>query len=321
MKILIFIALFIYTSFALADMSHFNFSSSYTGTRDHFMLRSFGMSWDKNRRYSGWEYPNEDTRAYDYGLSTTINNGSALSSKFQASRIMVNFGRKWSKSLSTKIFSGVHELKNKSSNQKHVTVPVKLEQTFKVKEWLFSSISLVKDWNYQDLQLSSAVDNFTKKSTVHHHFLITPTERVRLSLRGRNSKYSDTNKSYTQDLDMKYKVGPKHSWYLVGLGSEYTRFEKNLSGYWTPRKFLSVGPRFEVVQSIKEKFSLSLALNLNRFRDENGAWGDGFYSNTAITYGKRESLNTSLGYERIQSRQSENLWYSEKIYLNLNHFY
>ncbi len=322
MKTQIFVFMMLTSSQLLsADMSHINFQSSITSTRDNFSLREYSLSWMKNRRYSGWDYTGEADSGFDYGIKTTIRNGSGGTSLFKGNQLDAIIGNKWSKKSSTYLAVGVHQLENRSSSIKHSTVPYSLEHNQLVGKWLNSKLTYTSDWNYQELQLGGALESFIKKETIHHSFLLTPVNNVRISLRGRNSDYSDGNSSYHQDLDLKYKIGPSETWYLLGAGVEYTRFESKRSDYWTPRQFIGLGPRFELVQPFAKKFQVSLAANLNRFQEESNSWGNGFYSNFALQYGKRDETNVLVGYERIQSSQSGTLWYSDRLFLSANHFY
>ena len=320
-NIVIFILIFKVSLLHAADMSHFSFDSSVTDTRDHFTLREQNITWLKNRRYPGWDYTGESPSGFDYGFGASYKTGSGGVSQFTGINVYAIVGQKWSPNSSSILKTGIHQLKNKSNSKKHSTAPLSIEHNQLVGKWLNSRLAYVSDWNYQDLQLSGAIESFTRKKTIHHSFLITPSANLRISLRGRNSEYTDENSSYHQDLDIKYKIGPTETWYLIGAGVEYTRFEQDKVDYWTPHRFLSLGPRLEIVQPFAEKFQIALAANLNRFQDESSNWGDGFYTNLSLQYGKRENTNMKVGYERIQSRQSGSIWYSDRLFFSFNYFY
>ncbi|MCB9062547.1 MAG: hypothetical protein H6622_13575 [Halobacteriovoraceae bacterium] len=146
-------------------------------------------------------------------------------------------------------------------------------------------------------------------------------EQLKSSIVFKQEYHSNNNKLMHFDYEMKYQLFPSiFEWFWGGLGFTYLSNSKEISGYWTPENFKSLGPRIEMSQHLFNKFYFSGAFNFNYFKENDGPTGDGFYSDLSLQYGSREELNFRFGTTLIRSEQSGSEWTSNLFYLSAHYF-
>jgi hypothetical protein len=118
-----------------------------------------------------------------------------------------------------------------------------------------------------------------------------------------------------------YGISTGVPWIWMGMGGEKMGFERSTSSspardrYWTPARFYSFGPRLDANIPLVADVSFSMGANLNRFREDQFAWGTGFLLAPGLIYGNREEQQIKLSYMRIESKQGSTVWSSDSFAL------
>lgn len=128
----------------------------------------------------------------------------------------------------------------------------------------------------------------------------------------------DANRRTDSDVGLMYGISPSWPWIWVGVGAEYmTNSIANTTGYWSPRQFVNVGPRFDLSFPIVGNYSFAMALNLNKYNDVDFGDGTGFYSVAKLIYGDANSMRVEGGLETISSEQNSSNWTSSMVFLGI----
>ena len=301
------------------EMSHSLFKWSQTETSDHLELEIFHLSFKNHRRNLIYPFKGAAKSALDYGFQYQMNTGNNQNIKGIENSIVPYIGKKISKKWYAEAAIGYSQLKNKHTNKSHSFSPYRLKGEFNMSQF-FSSLELSKTSNFLEMRYPKAISEYLKKNKLQWIALYTP-QKFRFKLTERLSSFNDDNNLFYQDFDAKYNLSFDQHWILIGLGTEYYRYKKNESGYWTPRKFLTFGPRVEMTFKFIEHWLYTLAGNINRFRNENRVFGNGLYLNTWLQYRLRNESHLRIGYERVQSRQNSDKWNSSRTYLEFHCFW
>lgn len=300
---------------ATFSTEQFSLNSKVTSTRDKLTLRDYELQWRNKRSNFFWPYAMEEFSGSDYGFDVAKRDGSAGTSLFTGYEAGIHSGHYLTPNLYTSANLELDHVENKSANSKHQFLNGQWNAFWRLPERFYLHFQLRKDVVYEKMFFPKASEQFMREFGPTARLLWIPLTDLRFSSRLEQLKFSDDNKRSYADFDIKTRIGTRDQWYWLGIGSEYYRYAKDMLGYWTPRQFKSFGLRSELVHSFTQDWKASWGLNLHRFRDENRRWGDGYYSNLAVEYGKREELGLKLGHERIQSVQSGSKWYNDTIYL------
>lgn len=132
-----------------------------------------------------------------------------------------------------------------------------------------------------------------------------------------HSYLSDSNSALLFDSNVQYGISESWPWIWAGYGIEGMRYRENKVGYWSPRKFLSHGPRLDMSFGIYEKLSGIIAFNYN-FHRENGTKGSGFLGGAGLQWGQWDGNHFRLIYSKIRSRQNQSPWIYEGLQLTCN---
>lgn len=301
------------------EPGHFSSDWEVLTTRDKHYMRSARLFFLNHRRDLGWNFEKAANKATDWGIELARNEGRSGELRFHANQATGILQRKFSPSLLAGIKAGPHQLNSTSRKDSIVLFHYGANLSWKKGDQLQVHLKYEHNLSYQDWNFPQATSGQLTHDKWQWHALLWKWKKSRTNLRGRYKIFNDQNHQQYFDLDQKFKIGSQDSWFWLGLGGEYYRNTKEKIGYWTPRKFFSYGPRFE--GSIPFGFGqYNLGLNLNRFRDERGVYGQGAYLNTSLQVGNRNSKNLRVGYEYIKSQQENTQWYSNRFYLNINIF-
>lgn len=169
----------------------------------------------------------------------------------------------------------------------------------------------------EDMQSKRAIQDLLRGAYYSVQLRQMFTEKIKATIQTRSIFLNDKNKRSNSDFSLMYGISPSWPWIWVGGGAEYLKNKKMTPAYWSPSKFYSYGPRFDIAFPIKDKFSFATGVNLNRFHDANFGSGKGYYLNAKLIYGESSSTHTYLGFESIKSQQGGNSWNSKSIQLGL----
>ena len=228
-------------------------------------------------------------------------------------------GKKFNNSFFSKVGIGHGSLKNSSNGESANFTPYMGEIEYQG-EKLWGSFKLNKDSVTEDINFPGGLDHFLTKNQ-YLMSLLYVHKKFRIRFTNKYTFISDQNERFYEDIDLKYNISRDGHWILVGLGGSYYWNKKDIEGYWTPKRFISYGPRFESTWAIKDKNFIYMSGNINLFYDETSTSGTGYYLNVAYQRGKRNDCNMKLGYERIQSKQKTGKWFMDRPYVNLTCFW
>ncbi len=139
---------------------------------------------------------------------------------------------------------------------------------------------------------------------------IIDSNRLKLNLNLRSVE--DTNLQKRSEFEYMYVLlNDATHWFLVGSAAEYFDHKFENADYWSPKSFMSVGPRIEYVYQYSSGRA-SIGTNLNRFK-EDGIWGDSLYTSARIEY-KIVSLHLEYGNSDAVTN-----WNSKGYSLGLNY--
>lgn len=190
-------------------------------------------------------------------------------------------------------------------------------------DWVISKSNIAFEFGRksfaQELQsLTSVRDNLTGSYYVLRYNLLF-SERWQIRALNKSYFISDSNNRTDSDVGLMYGISPSWPWIWVGFGAEYlTNSIANTTGYWSPRKFLNLGPRLDVAFPLFDKYSFSAGLNLNKYNDFDFGDGTGFYSLAKIVHGGKDSLKVEAGIESISSEQNSNRWTSSMFFVGVS---
>lgn len=297
---------------------HLHAGHSTLSTSDKLTLRQFEAGFQSSRREMVYPYPNEEKESWDYGFLVRHSNGSALTSRFEENKFQAMLARKFSPHFLLRAKSWLSSLKNKSNQDSLDSLFYSLQGEVSFPQ-VYSSLEFEYDNSIEDLFYPKAIDNFLKKRSLNSTTLWM-IKKFRFTLRDQYIFFSDGNRRNYTDLDLKYNFSFDKYWLLLGVGGEYYWTKNDRVGYWTPRNFLSFGLRAEATIPIGKSWMTFIGGNLSRFISETGAYGTGYYTNCGLQFGKRESSNLRIGYERVESAQNRSTWFMDRIYFSYNYF-
>jgi hypothetical protein len=179
------------------------------------------------------------------------------------------------------------------------------------------SLNLAESFFAQDLQTAYAINESLRAPNYKLSGRTIFSERWRGDFYGRQMFLSDGNTRSDQDLAVFYSLSLNKPWFWMGVGGNNLTNAVTNHPYWSPRQFLSYGPRFEATFPISARFTCSSLLNLNHYKNDVFGEGQGFYRNAKLIYKPNDKLRLDLSYEGIESKQSLNPWQSNAIKLGL----
>ncbi|MCO4754572.1 MAG: hypothetical protein KC478_08815 [Bacteriovoracaceae bacterium] len=308
--------LFISSAFA-DELGHLSLSASTAQTSDDLSLKTYGLEVRSNRRNLVYPYENSKSEAWDLGARHSTSTGSSEGLHFSHSFTEGFVGKKLNNRWYLEVGSGVSNLESDQDNDSFSTFSTKLEYSF---EQLYFRSRYGHEDTILDMRYPRAISSYLKSHKFENTLLWTPGKyRAKYLIKKEN--LSDGNSLTYQDLELKYNLSRNSYWILAGFGFEKYSNSKQSSGYWTPEKFISYGPRFEITGPAIKSSYFHLALNLNRFKDENEDEGNGYYLNVGIQSAERNENHFKIGYERVKSNQGRDYWSVGRPYLNYNYFW
>ncbi len=290
--------------------------SSVGQTSDNLLLRTNRLSISNNRRSFVYPYENAEQTAWDFGIARSQSAGTAASLHFDHTLTEAWLGKKYLDQFYLKVLLGRDELESMESDSftKYLA-----QAEYKASDF-YAQVSYGHRSTVYDFRYPKALESYLKSHLFEVVGLWMPS-KFRIKLFTRQESLSDDNDAGYRDLDVKYNLSSSGYWLLAGAGVEHYQNSKQVIGYWTPETFISYGPRFEASGPLFGNFNFNLALNLNRFEDENQDHGEGYYLNVALQSSDRNKNHFKVGYEKIQSTQRSDIWTLSRPYFSYNHFW
>ena len=315
-KFISFLLLLSFNSYA-DEPEHLMLSASTANTSDDLSLKTYGLEVRNNRRSLVYPYEDSADNAWDFGLKHYESSGSSESLHFIHSFSELFFGRKISPKFYVEAGAGVSKLESDNESKSFNSYKTKFEYSH---EQIYFKSRYAHEDTVLEMRYPRAINSFLKSHEFENIILWTP-QKYRFKYLIRKHWFSDNNVLTYQDLDLKYNLSRNGYWILAGLGFENYNNTEQSSGYWTPDKFSSFGPRFEVTGPFYKISYFHFALNLNRFSDENDDQGNGYYLNIGLQSAERNLNHFKIGYERVKSNQGSDYWSLGRPYLNYNYFW
>lgn len=303
---------------------YINIDSARTNTSDDISFSTISLKAESNRRELLYPYQNEKSKQIDYGLNAWVRSGNSQQYNFNGHEVLGMVRLVPNKEHMFTARAGYHFLKGDSTQMNQPQWKRVVGELFyenRSFNGIYSSLLFSSDFAYVDLMLPKGIEKGLVQNKIKNHLLITKYKNIRIQNRLSHSRLSDHNNKWHDDFDLKFNLGITDIWLWAGLGAEYTRFDKDINGYWTPRRHISVGPRVELTLNLIDRIYLNHGTNLNRFYDENSQYGTGYYTVSSFQYGARDKRNVRIGFERLLSRQNSKNWSSNQFFITGNIFF
>lgn len=288
-------------------------------TSDGLSFQSYSLHWMKDRQDFIYPYNEEKHPRYNFRLDYTQASATESGSELNAHKLGAGISYLAKDHLLWKLWGGVHQYKNSTGTDEQAVVGEISVEWKKGDFYQFGSVG--RDYAYQDLFVPKGIEEDLKSDRLFARSLYTGFPGYRLNNRFTLNKLSDGNKRWQDDIDVKRQFLKNQLWLWLGAGGEYIYTNRDVTGYWTPRRYISFGPRIELGIDLTSLLSLQHGTNFNYFYDENSRTGYGYYTITNLRWGKRDNRNLSLGFERILSRQNSKDWISNQLILRGNFFF
>ncbi len=291
--------------------------ATYTRTSDRIEEADFSLRYRNHRRDLFWSYPSEEVVGWDYGFETRFYTGTSASEQYQGARLTALGSRKFSKALLLESELGGTFLQNHTARFDASAAVARLSADWIPFENAAVRAGISRDSVFQELglvgEVSPRLTAITAEAALNYRIL----EPLRASFKGSRRGLTDGNRRTAWDAALMYGISTGTPWIWAGLGIEGLGYSSRVRGYWSPESFSSYGPRIEAAVPLSESWSFNAGLNLNRFREEQLAFGNGYYGSLKLQYGSRDAMSVSGGYMRILSRQISGEWLSQSYLLNL----
>lgn len=293
------------------------FTSSYEkyDTSDKYSISTYTLDWQNNRRDLFWGYPGNLEDVTDYGVSFKKRSGD-FKGDIESEELSGRLGRKMGFDQYVLLNVGLHNLTYKNKESSHATYNLKYQ--LKRKEF---NIQLMFDHNLYFIEkgVTTPLTDSLKQDYVEARFNYLGKKNFRIPISVKSSSISDSNKSNQQKIAVLY--GRSYpTWIWGGYGVERLSFSKKVTGYWSPKKVLSHGPRIEVGHTFMEKLNLGGSYSYSFNKEDSFAEGKSIYASLKAEYGRRENWLTGLSYYISKSKQGTSNWRGEGVraYLNIS---
>ena len=289
-------------------------SFSQSKTSDELNLKKFILSFANNRRDLFWNYTGEKEVAFDYGVHIERTDGE-YKEQLSFYRYQAFVGQKWSFNHYSKFDFGNSLLRynDKAYSLDHYG----FTHLYK-REWLNFTLNYLYDFYFLEQGVPGSLEEELKYHNLNLSAVFIPHKEFRIPLHYSQKSISDGHSAVNMSLDVLYgRVYP--TWIWVGYGIGELKYNEESSLYWSPEKFFSHGPRFELSYGLSDKLVAKFNVNYNIIKEGSFPSGESYYMVSALEWGDRNTTLLGVSFNRIQSEQNSNLWWSEEIKLYLKH--
>jgi hypothetical protein len=300
-----------------AELSSFEAILGVQSTSDLMNDRALTLMVRNHRRDAFWEYPGEAKSGLDLGLTGELHDGSNSGGEYAGGKAYLTGGYKFSSAAQAHVSLGVHRLVSHTNGAKANSTFAQVDAVVQPVENLYLDAAVNHDYIYQELIQPGGVLRLISAYTVKANVFYWPDGPIHLNLRTETGFFSDHNVRRNFDVSAMYGISREVPWVWVGAGAEYLSYTQRDPDYWTPTRFLGVGPRFESDFPLTSRLSLAMGVNLNLFQEEQFDWAFGYYGSGRLRYGNRSSFYVDLSYVRIQTVRNDATWYSNGAFLGM----
>ncbi|MBT4790566.1 MAG: hypothetical protein HON90_03265 [Halobacteriovoraceae bacterium] len=303
--------IFNFASFALAQergVLKGEFSRFYTS--DDLNISKHEFSYLNNRRNLFWTYPAEEETAVDIGAFVTQYSGGYKTNSFESQQAQLYLGKKWGFKNYTYLKAGGHKFEYEDTKTEMLTYEISHEAKFYTSQL---KISFVSDFQFIDQQIPLPLEEGLKREVFQLNYEYKKDKQWRFPILAKKVSISDGNHASQIDLAALYG-GVYPVWWWIGYSVAQLSYDERKSGYWSPEKFTSHGPRLEVSYPFTQWWQGIIGYNYSFIKEDDFEAGSSSYSNLGIEYGKRDDGLIQLLWVEIISEQASNEW-SSKGYL------
>nr|BFD32526.1 hypothetical protein GTC16762_21440 [Pigmentibacter ruber] len=321
MRIIFFIIVLLFPIYCLADMSQLSGNYTYLQSSDQMFMHSSSMAFRNNRRDLSFPYENEDEVAWDVGGSLLTTQGFNAIHNYNGQRGNFLLGRKFSSNFQIDITSGAHRAYDTNNNNDKTIYSGEIKLFLHSDELFDLILSANRDYAYiYTIQPGGTNDRLTTNVlnfSFNYNFL--PYLMTRM-----NENYffiSDQNAKSVSTVSLLYGIATDEPWIWVGIGYDNTSYKYNTTNYWSPSAFMGFGFRSEanVPIYVIDNVYLNLEFNYNRLWDKDTCTrGNGVAFASKLQFGKRDNHNIAFFYNRINSIEDGNLWFSNEMGMTFN---
>ena len=323
MKIYFIILIFILfdTSVFCEEPSILTGQYNYLQSSDNMYMHSENLQFRTNRRDFLNPFDDEATAAWDFSGSFLATQGFNANENYNGQRVYLLAGRKFSPNLQIDISSGAHRLYDTYNQNTSAIYAGEIKTYFMASEYFNGYMSFNRDYAYFYNIQPGGIDYRLTATSLNTSFSINFTDYLTTRFIQNYYFISDQNQKSISNVSLLYGIFNEVPWVWVGIGYENTSYKYISTNYWSPAAFMSFGTRAEAdipLIFIKD-LSLGLEFNYNRLWDKDtGTRGIGLSFSNKLTYGDRNYNNISIYYNRINSMQNGNLWFSNEAGIMAN---
>lgn len=289
----------------------FNIGGLTNKTSDNYERRELYLDYRNHQREFVWPWLEASDTSLDWGLSLKRLTGKVNDTNFTGERFVAMIGKRISPAFYLEGWGGTHRLvvdnagtERVSPHAIHIYATPNREFTVRV--------SNQHDYVYYENLLPAGI---TDRLAAHSSSLQVewlPWENLRATWFSRWRTFSDGNSSRNNRLNLMYGFATNVPWIWAGVGAEELNYADQRSNYWSPYKFTDYGLRFDSNMPLTERINLSLAVNLDRIK-ENDKQGTGKYYSGGLEFKLTPRVSLFLTGNYISSLQSGSEW-NEKTF-------
>ncbi|APJ02576.1 hypothetical protein [Silvanigrella aquatica] len=298
----------------------FNTQYNYNQSSDNMFMHSSIMQFRNNRRDPMNPYDNEYPEAWDFAGSVVSTQGYNGTTNYNGQRALFSIGRKFSPEFELDFSGGDHRVYD-NLNTDIGNIFVGELKAFLVIQDVFSGfVSANRDFAYTYTIQPGGINYRLTADSLNTALNINFTPEIITRIIENYFYLSDQNQKSITNVSLLYGLFIDVPWILVGIGYENTSYKYTTSNYWSPSSFMAYGFRSEAdFPIVKEVLFLNLEFHLNRIWDKDSCTrGNSLGFSSRVTYGDRNSNNIYVFYNRINSIQDGNLWFSNEAGVGLN---
>ena len=289
-------------------------------TSDDVNRLSSGITYIQKNSSLAWPYDVDLKEGeQNFGVSLLQHRVTFLNQELKGKIAELNYGLRLFNNLHLTASAGVHKLEALNQNipnfDKSKFRPL-LVLDFKPTDFLFTSISYKKDFEYQSLTLnltSQEIIEVDTTSLILQYF----TNKSRIPIRTSHRQFSDGNQRFDADIEAKVPLEQDQNWIWLGAGINYVSTLKS-AAYWSPSQFHSLGPRLEFnITVLQPNLHFFGEINYNYIK-EDIHHNQGYSLRIGLDKGHRNSTLYKISGFIIDSTELGQGWKTQGISAEIN---
>lgn len=301
--------------FGTSAFSHYNEVDYFDGsTADKLNLSRLTLQYSHGKNDLVWPYNNSEAKTSEWGLRFKSLSSNSNLIDYKDHELMATGSTKLNDQYKISYEAGANQLKQEGFVDKSFFVfGTSLE--FVLSENIFGSINLGQGYEVPTIIPLSGDASDVLSQNIRTNLSYRFIKDWQLDFKYRFDILADNNQRNWFDLQAMYSISTFPSWIRVGYGSSQLNYQSNSFTYWSPRNFLSHGPRLDLNIPVFDKFHWFGGGSYNFFRENSFSPGQGHYVRTGVNYGSRDQYLIEASFENGESTQNNRLWYSHFVQL------